>query len=182
MHSEPPVDEDAITLILQALRFAARKHSSQRRKGSDQSPYINHPIDVLDLLWRVGGVRRAEVLAAAVLHDTLEDTATTPAELEAAFGREVLALVQEVSDDKRLPKEERKRLQVEHAPALSEGARLIKLADKISNVRDMRHTPPVFWSRQRREEYLAWAAQVVSRLRGTNAALEAEFERVLREG
>jgi guanosine-3',5'-bis(diphosphate) 3'-pyrophosphohydrolase len=175
------IDETTFSVVLQALSFAARKHSHQRRKGSDHAPYINHPISVLDLLWRVGGVRQADVLAAGVLHDTLEDTDTTPQELEAAFGRVVLELVQEVSDDKSLLNAERKRLQIEHAGRLSNGAKLIKLADKISNVRDLHRTPPIFWSRQRRLEYLDWSARVVERLRGTNPALEAEFDRALKE-
>ena len=175
------IDESTFSMVLQALTFAARKHSSQRRKGSDHAPYINHPISVLDLLWRVGGVRQADVLAAGVLHDTLEDTDTSPQELEAAFGRAVLELVQEVSDDKSLFSAERKRLQIEHAGKLSTGAKLIKLADKISNVRDLHTNPPLFWSRQRRLEYMDWAARVVDRLRGTNPALEAEFDRVLLE-
>jgi guanosine-3',5'-bis(diphosphate) 3'-pyrophosphohydrolase len=175
------IDESTISIVLQALSFAARKHSNQRRKGSDHAPYINHPISVLDLLWRVGGVRQADVLAAGVLHDTLEDTNTSPQELEAAFGLAVLELVKEVSDDKTLLSTDRKRLQIEHASQLSNGAKLIKLADKISNVRDLHSNPPLFWSRQRRLEYLDWAARVVERLRGINPALEAEFDRVSKE-
>jgi len=175
------IKETTFSVVLQALSFAARKHSSQRRKGSDRAPYINHPISVLDLLWRVGGVRQADVLVAGVLHDTLEDTETSPQELAAAFGQAVLGLVQEVSDDKTLFSAERKRLQIEHAGSLSNGAKLIKLADKISNVRDLHSNPPLFWSRQRRLEYLDWAARVVDHLRGTNPSLEAEFDRVMKE-
>lgn len=174
----PTGEDSALPLVIQSLAFAAKKHRHQRRKGSDQSPYINHPIDVLDLLWRVGEVRDAEVLAAAVLHDTIEDTGTTPAEIETLFGCRVRDLVLELSDDKSLPDPVRKRLQEEHAPQLSTGARLIKLADKISNVRDLHFHPPLFWSARRRAEYRAWAARVVDRLRGTNPALEAEFDRV----
>lgn len=176
------IDESGTDLVLRALAFAARKHRDQRRKGSDHAPYVNHLIDVLDLLWRVGGIRDAEVLAAALLHDTVEDTATTPQELEQLFGPKVRALVAEVTDDKSLPQEVRKRRQVEHAGSLSVGARLIKLGDKISNVRDLAAHPPVFWSGARRRAYRAWAASVVDQLRGTNPGLEAEFDRVLREG
>src|SRR5262249_43597128 len=131
----------SVTRLLQAIDFAAQKHSGQRRKSADAAPYINHPLRVARLLAEVGGVEDEEVLIAAVLHDTLEDTPTPPDELEAAFGPAVRRLVQEVTDDKSLPKAERKRLQVAHAPGLSPGAALIKLADKIANVHDLAHAP-----------------------------------------
>ena len=151
--------------LLRALHFAAQKHRDQRRKDLDASPYINHPIEVAETLARVGGVNQLAVLQAAILHDTVEDTETTLEELEEAFGREVRELVDELTDDKRLPKAERKRLQVEHAPALSQRAKLVKLADKICNVRDIAHAPPRGWSRERRVEYLAWTERVVAGLR-----------------
>jgi guanosine-3',5'-bis(diphosphate) 3'-pyrophosphohydrolase len=176
------IDESGYSLVLQALSFAARKHRDQRRKGSDHAPYINHLIDVLDLLWRVGGVREAEVLAAAVLHDTVEDTPTTPQEIEAAFGPHVRSMVLEVTDDKSLAQAVRKQQQIEHAGRLSPGAKLIKLADKISNVRDLASHPPMLWPPARRRAYRAWAAKVIDALRGTNPALEAEFDRVLNSG
>src|SRR5689334_21040807 len=119
-----------ISLILKALSFSAEKHKSQRRKGAEESPYINHPINVAQLLWEVGGVREIATIVAAILHDTVEDTETTPEEIEENFGQVVRKLVEEVSDDKSLPKAERKRLQIEHAPHLSLGAKQIKLADK----------------------------------------------------
>ena len=175
-----PMDESEYSLVVQALSFAAHKHSDQRRKGSDRAPYVNHLIDVLDLLWRVGGVRDGELLAAAVLHDTLEDTATTPQEIEAQFGPRVLGLVLEVTDDKTLAYDVRKQRQIEHAALLSAGARQIKLADKISNVRDLATHPPIFWPQARRRAYRAWAAEVVDRLRGTNPPLEAEFDRIMK--
>jgi guanosine-3',5'-bis(diphosphate) 3'-pyrophosphohydrolase len=124
-------------LLLRAVEFSAERHRDQRRKGVDASPYINHPIEVAAMLANVAGVRDLAILVAAVLHDTIEDTRTSPEELEAAFGSEIRLLVQEVTDDKSLPKAERKRLQVEHAPQLSPSAKLIKLADKVSNVRDV---------------------------------------------
>src|SRR6266568_91129 len=129
--------EDDISAILKALSFSAKKHRNQRRKGAEGSPYINHPIDVAETLWKVGGVRDISVIVAAILHDTVEDTETTLAEIEEHFGPVVCSLVQEVTDDKSLPKPERKRLQIEHAPHLSTGAKQIKLADKISNIHDV---------------------------------------------
>jgi guanosine-3',5'-bis(diphosphate) 3'-pyrophosphohydrolase len=167
--------------LFAALHFAAEKHRDQRRKGEGASPYINHPIEVAELLVRVGEVTDVVLLQAAVLHDTVEDTETTFAELEERFGLAVRRLVEEVSDDKSLPKEERKRQQVEHAPALSAGARQIKLADKACNVRDLSNKPPLDWSAERCAEYLLWSEKVVNGCRGVNPPLEREFDRVLAE-
>jgi guanosine-3',5'-bis(diphosphate) 3'-pyrophosphohydrolase len=175
--------EEEIGLLLKAAAFAAQRHRAQKRKGAAQAPYFNHLIEVTDLLWRVGGVREMPTLIAALLHDTVEDTGVSPAEVEAAFGAEVCALVLEVSDDKSLPKAVRKRLQIEHAPHLSLRARLIKLADKISNLQDLIGDPPPDWSRERKAEYFDWARRVVDAgLRGVNPALEALFDAVYAEG
>ena len=171
-----------VAALLQAVRFSAHKHQRQRRKDEEASPYINHPIEVAELLANVGGVTDLPTLLAAVLHDTVEDTETTFLELEEVFGRDVRLLVEEMTDDKTLPKQERKRLQIAHAPKLSEGAKQIKIADKICNVRDVTHTPPPNWSLERRKEYLEWAAKVVDGCRGSNAKLELRFDEVLREG
>lgn len=162
--------------LLHALAFAARKHRDQRRKDADASPYINHPIAVAHVLATEGAVHDVEVLVAAVLHDTVEDTQTTFAELEAEFGQSVVGLVRELTDDKALPKERRKRLQVEHAAAASPDAKQIKLADKICNVRDVTETPPADWPPARRVAYLDWASEVVAACRGANPALEAAFD------
>ncbi len=175
------IKEAEMTLILRALKFAALKHRDQRRKDPAATPYINHPISVMEMLWDIAGVREIEVLVAALLHDTLEDTATTPQELETLFGTQVLALVQEVSDDKSLPRDVRKQLQVEHAADHSPGARLIKIADKTCNVHDIGVTPPPNWSIERRRAYLEWSYKVIAGMRGTHPALEAEFDRVLEE-
>lgn len=168
--------------LLKAIRFSAEKHRNQRRKDNAQSPYINHPIEVVQLLWDLGGVRDAHVLLAAVLHDTIEDTHTRPEEIRETFGPDVLSLVLEVTDDKSLPKQDRKRLQIESAPQKSFGAKLIKLADKCCNVRDLLSLPPENWSLERRREYLLWTEQVVAGLRGTNAALEEYYDHELSSG
>ncbi len=168
--------------LLAAIQFAATKHRDQRRKDAPQSPYINHPIQVAQTLWDVGGVRDESTLVAAILHDTIEDTDTTPEEIRTRFGESVLTLVLEVTDDKSLPQPERKRLQIEHAPHLSSGAKLIKLADKLSNLTDILHAPPTDWSLQRKQDYLAWTAQVVAGLRGTNTALEQKYDETLAAG
>src|SRR5262249_13890290 len=140
------------------------------------SPYIGHPIELARILSVEGGVTDPVVLAAALLHDTIEDTDTTPDELEREFGSAIRAVVEEVTDDKTLPKAERKRLQIEHAAHISSQAKLVKLADKISNVRDVADSPPANWPLSRRLEYLDWARQVVDRLRGVHPALEAVFD------
>jgi GTP diphosphokinase / guanosine-3',5'-bis(diphosphate) 3'-diphosphatase len=171
--------ESDLESVLKAVWFSSDKHRGQRRKGTEEIPYVNHPIEVAELLWRVGGVRSVPVLVAAILHDTLEDTDATPAELEREFGPEVLALVEEVTDDKSLPKEERKRLQIEHASHKSSGAKLVKLGDKICNIRDVAFSPPTNWPIERRRAYLDWSEGVVAGLRGTSEALEAYYDEML---
>jgi guanosine-3',5'-bis(diphosphate) 3'-pyrophosphohydrolase len=165
--------------ILKALHFASIKHRDQRRKDEEASPFINHPIEVAEILARVGLVTDGMVLQSAVLHDTIEDTLTTAEELEGAFGPDVRYIVEEVTDDKSLPKAERKRLQIEHAPHLSTRAKLVKLADKISNVRAIEQTPPASWSLERRLDYLDWTEKVVAGLRGCNERLEELYNRTL---
>src|SRR3954454_22339086 len=165
-----------LALLLKALAFAAHKHRDQRRKDAQASPYINHPIALADVLVNEGGVTDHEVLFAALLHDTVEDTATTHEELVDAFGSRIARIVAEVTDDKDLPKEERKRLQIEHAPHISREAKLVKLADKLCNLRDVADRPPAKWDLARRREYFDWARQVVDGLRGVHPRLEAAFD------
>ena len=164
------------TLILRAAEFAALKHRNQRRKDADALPYINHPLALARLLAEDGGVTDAVTLCAALLHDTIEDTATTHAELQAAFGAQIAAVVGEVTDDKTLPKAERKYLQIEHAAHISDRAKRVKLADKICNLRDMAVAPPKDWPLAQRREYFDWAKSVIDRLRGIDAPLEALFD------
>ena len=173
MTSRPETD---LALLFRALAFAAHKHRDQRRKDAEASPYINHPIALAEVLAGEGGVSDAEVLAAALLHDTIEDTATTAEELRTEFGARIAAMVEEVTDDQDLPKADRKRLQIEHAATLSPGAKLVKLADKICNLRDVAERPPAKWDLQRRQEYFEWAKRVIDGLRGAHPALEAAFD------
>jgi guanosine-3',5'-bis(diphosphate) 3'-pyrophosphohydrolase len=168
--------------FLHAAAFAARKHRQQRRKDAEASPFINHPIEVALLLAREGGVTDPATLTAAVLHDTLEDTETTPAELAREFGPVVRDLVLEVTDDQRLPKAERKALQAAGAPRLSEKAKRIRIADKIANVRDVTHHPPAHWDLARRRAYLDWTETVVAGCRGSSTPLEALYDQILQEG
>lgn len=161
--------------LLCAIQFAAERHRNQRRKDVEASPYINHPIAVAHLLATVGGVGDMSVLMAAILHDTIEDTGTTVEELRLLFGTEVAQIVSEVTDDKTLPKQRRKELQVQFAPQKSQKAALIKIADATCNLRDLVDAPPPKWSLERRREYFNWAAQVVARLRCENASLLLAF-------
>ncbi|MGF6937116.1 guanosine-3',5'-bis(diphosphate) 3'-pyrophosphohydrolase [Paraburkholderia sp. UCT70] len=163
--------------LIRATAFAADKHRNQRRKDADASPYINHPVALADVLANEGNVDDETVLIAAILHDTVEDTDTSMEELLVQFGQQVADIVAEVTDDKTLPKAERKRLQVEHAPHISRGAKLVKLADKICNLRDIAACPPANWSVERKREYFAWAKAVVDGLRGVHPVLEAVFEK-----
>ncbi len=171
---------DDVKKLLEAAAFAARKHTGQKRKGKDEEPYINHPLEVANLLISVGGVDDIDVLTAGLLHDTVEDTDTTKQELESKFGSRTADIVIEVTDDKSLPKSERKRLQVEHAPHLSAEAKLVKLADKISNITDVTNNPPAGWPIERRREYVDWGERVVEGLRGANPALEQMFDEVVK--
>jgi len=171
-------DSDDLRRLLAALSFAAARHRHQRRKDVDASPYINHPIALANILCNEAQVTDIAVICAALLHDTVEDTDTTADELQALFGREVRDIVMEVTDDKSLPKAERKRLQVMHAAAISERAKLVKLADKISNLRDVADCPPPHWSLQRRQAYFDWGREVVDQLRGVHPGLEALFDAI----
>jgi guanosine-3',5'-bis(diphosphate) 3'-pyrophosphohydrolase len=168
--------EDQLRLLLRALSFAAYKHKNQRRKDVDASPYINHPIALANVLCNEGHVTDIEIICGALLHDTVEDTDTTADELEAEFGKAIRDIVMELTDDKSLPKAERKQKQIEHAADASHAAKLVKLADKITNLRDVAHSPPADWSLQRRQDYFDWAKRVVDRIRGVHPALEAMFD------
>ena len=167
------------TLFVKAAAFAAEKHRHQRRKDAEASPYINHPLGLAHTLAIEGGVTDLTTLCAAVLHDTVEDTETTREELVREFGEEIATVVMEVTDDKSLPKQVRKELQVEHAPHLSDAAKRVKLADKISNLRDILASPPADWSAARKREYFEWAGRVVHGLRGIHPPLEAVFDALL---
>ena len=165
-----------IALLMDALAFSSYKHRRQRRKDVEASPYINHPIALARVLAIEGGVTDHKTLAAAILHDTLEDTETTFEELKEQFGTTIAQIVREVSDDKTLSAIERKRLQIEHAQHLSRRARLVKLADKTCNIRDVAANSPHGWNLARRREYFDWAKRVIDQFRGTHKKLEAVFD------
>jgi guanosine-3',5'-bis(diphosphate) 3'-pyrophosphohydrolase len=170
------LSESDLKQLLKALAFAASKHKDQRRRDVEASPYINHPITLADILCNEAHVTDSEVICAALLHDTVEDTDTTPEELEREFGAAIRDIVMDVTDDKGLPKAERKQRQIEHAAHISDKAKLVKLADKISNLRDMAVCPPSGWPLERRQEYFDWARAVIDRLRGVHPSLEAIFD------
>ena len=171
--------EESLLLVLRAAGFAADKHRDQRRKDVTATPYVNHPLAVANLLAGAGGVTDSELLAAALLHDTIEDTETTRDELREIFGERVTSLVEEVTDDKSLPKSRRKSLQIENAPRKSDGAKQLKIADKICNVRDLDGDSPAEWSRERKLEYLDWAVAVIAGCRGVNLDLDHLFDETI---
>ncbi|MEA3327944.1 MAG: HD domain-containing protein [Chloroflexota bacterium] len=168
-----------LTTIFEACIFAANKHQGHIRKDQKGSPYITHPLLVAQAIWKIGGVTDTNILVAAILHDTIEDTKTTLMEIQDTFGKSILDIVLEVTDDKSLPRQERKWLQVVHAPGLSHPARIIKLGDKLVNCRDILNSPPKEWTLERRQQYIQWAVDVLYRIRGTNIALEAAFDDTL---
>ena len=167
-----------LALIIKAVNFAAAKHRGQSRKDEENTPYINHPISLANLLANEGGITDINIIVTALLHDTIEDTDATAEEIEALFGATIKDFVLEVSDDKSLPSPERKRLQIAHASSCSYEGRLVKLADKICNLQDMLASPPVKWIMQRKREYFEWAREVIDQLRGTHADLEVMFDEI----
>jgi guanosine-3',5'-bis(diphosphate) 3'-pyrophosphohydrolase len=169
-------DSEALPVFIRALEFASRKHSTQRRKDAAASPYINHPIVLVSILGVETGIRDPDVLCAALLHDTVEDTETTPDELQQHFGATIAGIVSEVTDDRDLERQHRKRLQIEHAHALSPAAGLVKVADKIANLRDVADSPPREWDLKRRQEYFDWAKAVVDGIRDVPPVLRTLFD------
>jgi len=170
------IEEQDLKLLLKALSFAAHKHKDQRRKDVDASPYINHPISLASILCNEAHITDIDVICGALLHDTVEDTDTTFEELDTEFGSTIKDIVADVTDDKTLSKAERKQQQIEHAAHASGKAKLVKLADKITNLRDVAHNPPPDWSLARRKEYFNWAKQVIDQVRGTHSTLETLFD------
>ncbi|MFI4974352.1 MAG: HD domain-containing protein [Caulobacterales bacterium] len=165
--------------LTRAYHFAAQKHVDQRRKGEAGEPYMNHLTEVAELVAQATD-GDLDIVVAAILHDSVEDTDATLEELRALFGPRIAGLVAEVTDDKSLPSKTRKDLQVRHAPHASWGAQIIKLADKTANLRSMAASPPAGWSRERRDEYVAWAHRVVDGCRDANVWLADQFDAAAR--
>lgn len=174
-------NQNDVRLLVRALAFASEKHSTQRRKDAAKSPYINHPIALVDVLANEGHVTDIETLCAAALHDTIEDTATTADELKSIFGEKITAIVLDLTDDKSLPKHVRKKKQIEHAPHCSPEAKVVKLTDKICNLRNILAAPPADWSAERKQEYFDWAGKVVDGVRGSHPTLENIFDSLFKQ-
>jgi len=177
----PKRTSDPVGIVLRAAEFAARKHKEQRRKDVKATPYINHPIALAEVLHTDGGVDDPAVIAAALLHDTIEDTVTTYDELRGEFGPTIADTVIEVTDTKFLGKVARKRLQATKAKKASRAAQQVKIADKICNLRDILASPPADWSLKRRQEYFDDAKRVVDNVRGVNPRLERVFDKLYRK-
>lgn len=165
-----------ILKVAHALDFAARKHAGQRRKGEAKEPYINHLAEVARLVAEATDGTDTDLVVAALLHDSIEDQGVSADELAREFGREVADIVLECTDDKTLEKAERKRLQAETAPHKSDRARMLKIADKTSNLRSILASPPAHWDLERKRAYFEWAAGVVAGCRGLNSRLEQMFD------
>lgn len=168
--------------LLQAIEFASKKHRDQRRKDAAQAPYINHCIRVAAIAETIGDITDHELLMAAVLHDTIEDTETRESEILSLFGERVLNLVKEMSDDKSLDKQRRKELQIEHAPHVSEDVTPLKLSDKIANCEDMLVSAPQGWPQERVLTYFEWSDAVIERLPRVNEALYQHAKQVIKQG
>jgi guanosine-3',5'-bis(diphosphate) 3'-pyrophosphohydrolase len=164
--------------LVSALSFSATRHQDQRRKNARRTPYINHPIALLYVLAVEAGVRDKAALQGSLLHDTIEDTDTTEAELREGFGDSTTDVVVAMSDDKSLPKAERKRLQIVHAKDWSYSARLAEYADKICNMRDLTVEFPEGWTLERVQEFFDWAKAVIDQIRGTHEKLDQLFDEV----
>lgn len=171
-----------VVQVTRALDYAAKKHVAQRRKGDAREPYINHLAEVAHLLAEATGGADGNLVIAGLLHDCIEDQGVTYEELVELFGADVAELVRDVTDDKTLLKSERKRLQVEHTPHKSDRVKMLKIADKTSNLRAMAVSPPSGWDEQRKRDYFAWALAVVAGCRGVNSFLEAKFDEAYRHG
>jgi guanosine-3',5'-bis(diphosphate) 3'-pyrophosphohydrolase len=168
--------------FFKAIKFASAKHQFQSRKGKSKPPYINHLIDVSYILHNVGSIKDEEVLAASILHDTIEDTDTSYNELKINFNERIANMVLDLTDDKTLSAIERKRQQVITAPKIHKLSKLIKLADKISNIKDITLDPPATWTNERMLNYLNWAKDVVDQIRGNNKAMEEMFDEWYNKG
>jgi len=166
-------------LFIRALAFAAEKHRDQRRVDAEARPYINHPIALTRVLSVEADVHDPEVLCAALLHDTIEDTDCTEEELRREFGDRITSLVLEVTDDTTQPKQVRKQRQIDEAAKKTPAAKLVKLADKICNLRDILRSPPPKWTLQRKQDYFDWSEKVLAGLRGTHPVLEKLYEELL---
>ncbi|MBI3509186.1 MAG: bifunctional (p)ppGpp synthetase/guanosine-3',5'-bis(diphosphate) 3'-pyrophosphohydrolase [Bacteroidetes bacterium] len=168
-------------LLIDAILFASECHSGQVRKDG-HTPYINHPLEVMHLLISEGGIDDHEILIAAVLHDVVEDTQVTGQDIREKFGKRVEKIVLELTDDKSLSKDERKKAQLDSAASLSREARFIRLSDKICNVYDILYAPPGNWGMDRRRDYLFWAEAVIEKIKGINEPLEKKFAELMKEG
>ncbi len=163
-------------ILYSALEYASQKHKGQIRKNAGKTPYIVHPMGVAFILWKEANVRDIDVLVAALLHDTLENTNATEAEIEGMFGRRVLSIVKELSNDPSLSSQENKERQIEHAPLMSQEAKVVKLADRLYNIRDLQAETPVNWSKEDVQRYFSWAAKLLEAFGGTDKRLESALK------
>ena len=173
--------ESDVERVLDGLSYAAECHQFQKRKNTKGTPYISHPIEVAESIITIGKVYDADIIIAALLHDTIEDTQATFHDIRARFGDKVEGYVREVTDDKSLSSAKRKKLQIIHAPQKSKGAAIVKLSDKLYNLNNLLRDPPVEWTRERIDQYFQWAQTVVDNLPDANKPLKEEVHNVVKE-
>jgi (p)ppGpp synthase/HD superfamily hydrolase len=167
-------------LVQRALEFATEKHKDQKRKNKSRDAYIVHPVEVMNIL-KDCGVTDTATLCAALLHDTVEDTGTTSEELVENFGQDVCTIVLECTDDKSLAKVDRKKAQIEHAKHISDKGKLVKLADKLSNIGSLTNDPPARWSEEVVTGYVRWGFAVCEGLFGVNDKLDEKMKAVFQQ-
>ncbi|MEW6536804.1 MAG: HD domain-containing protein [Candidatus Auribacterota bacterium] len=175
------MNSTCFSLLLKAICLASDIHRKERRRDKDQSPYINHPVEVSKIVAEIGAIHDPKTIIAAILHDVLESSEMNEEDLASVFGTEIASIVQEVTDDMTRPRKIRKQLQIDHAAKLSPPARAIKLADKISNVQTIFHTSDEVWPVKKQKKYLSWAQKVVEQLHGTNESMETYFTDLCRK-
>lgn len=177
--ADSKMNEGDIHIVLEAVGFAAEGHNGQLRENPEKTPYIIHPIRVTEHLMTIANVHERDILVAALLHDTVEDTKITFADIQKSFGTTAEGYVRELTDNMSLPQEERMKLQIETAPKKSLAAAQIKLADKYDNLKSLQSNPPATWDQKKIDEYFLSAKKVTSSLPAANVPLKKAVDDVI---
>ncbi|EFO18322.1 hypothetical protein LOAG_10172 [Loa loa] len=182
MDGKPKINNgftDGISLIIEAVDLAARRHRQQRRKDAAQTPYVNHPIGVAYILTSEGQITDTTTIIAAILHDIVEHTKTTDEEIRKMFGDEIADIVKECTMVRSMKREARMKSELEKASKLSHKAKLVQLADKLNNIRDIERGTPLGWTKQHVTEYIIFAKDLLSKIRGIHGPLESALDDII---
>jgi guanosine-3',5'-bis(diphosphate) 3'-pyrophosphohydrolase len=177
MHFFGSSDTDPLNLVIRAAYFAGEKHRLQRRSDVEQTPYINHPLELAHILTEEGGINCLDTICASLLHDTLEDTDTSSDELKKHFGDVIASIVMEVSNDMTLSSQQRRVYELEKVVSLSHKAKLVKIADKLANIRDVSTMPPMGWTREKKQDYFDFALEIINQIGSVSPRLHQIFLR-----